>query len=304
MRQNIESKAVGALSDFSVTVLGGGWIGKPLAKALAEQGIGVVATSTSQSGCQKLEQEGINSCLVALPLAEGTKLPDQVLGSDCVVICIPPGIRYGQSDYPEKIAQLIQQFEPNIDQDTLPQIGKVKTIIMLSSTAVYNGLKGSVNEDAILDLSANKVAIIHQAEQQVLQSDLANKVVLRLAGLIGYNRHPGRFFANDRVIPNPDSVINFIHQDDVVGIILAVINDVKNQCGLVSGQHVINCVADFHPTRRQFYQDAQHAVGRGEPKFTEDKEPATKCVISNSLPKLGYNFIHSNLQDWLEHSND
>ena len=47
--------------------------------------------------------------------------------------------------------------------------------------------------------------------------------LIRFAGLLGYNRKPGNFFKNGKSIPNPEGVVNMIHQDDCVLIISKII---------------------------------------------------------------------------------
>ncbi|MCQ5003221.1 SDR family NAD(P)-dependent oxidoreductase, partial [Escherichia coli] len=42
--------------------------------------------------------------------------------------------------------------------------------------------------------------------------------ILRLAGVVGAGRHPGRFFAG-KTAPDGDHVVNLVHLDDVIGAI-------------------------------------------------------------------------------------
>ena len=38
--------------------------------------------------------------------------------------------------------------------------------------------------------------------------------IIRFAGLFGYNRKPGNFFKDGKIIPDPKGFVNMIHQDD------------------------------------------------------------------------------------------
>lgn len=282
-----------SLHDFNIAIIGAGWVGKPLAFALQEQGAKVVVTGSQNSSLQALTNEGLNAIKVSLPLVENGTLPDILLKQQCLVICIPPGLRYGKNDYQQKISNLIEFSQsPN---------SQVKHVIMLSSTAVYNGLIGEVNEESQLDMTANKVAAIVAAEQAVLGSHLPCKTVVRLGGLIGYNRHPGQFFKNGRSIANPNSVVNFIHRDDVIGLLKTII---KHNIS-AHGRFVFNGVADCHPTREFFYKKAIAGLSRAQPEFLEQTEEAQagvygKQVMSIMNQKLGYQFVYNNLLQWLE----
>ena len=47
--------------------------------------------------------------------------------------------------------------------------------------------------------------------------------IVRLGGLIGYSRNPGRFFNNKKLVSNPDSKVNLIHRDDCINIIEQIV---------------------------------------------------------------------------------
>ena len=121
--------------------------------------------------------------------------------------------------------------------------------------------------------------------------------MIRFAGLIGYQRHPGRFFLtktdNDdiycKTIKNPDAGVNMIHLDDCLGLIKAVI---KNN---VWGE-VFNACATSHPTRRAFYQAAMKHLGDFDPVFSGQTDSVGKIISNDKIKsQLHYEFIHDDL---------
>jgi hypothetical protein len=107
--------------------------------------------------------------------------------------------------------------------------------------------------------------------------------------LIGYGRHPGRFFRKGRLIQNPDSHVNLIHRDDCIEIISRIIK--KEVWG-----EVFNCCADTHPTKREFYTQAAKSIGLTAPDFEYSGTNSFK-IISNEKVKriLNYEFLHPDL---------
>lgn len=280
----------------SVAIIGAGWVGKSLAQTLQSSLVDVLATVHSDESMRELTNLGINVSQLTLAKEQEIIHHHPILQQQVLIVCIPPGIRYGKSDYPDKITQLIKAAE-------LPS-SKVKGVILLSSTAVYNGLSGYVNEASELNLHADKVAIINQAEQLILHSKLNHKIVLRLAGLIGYNRQPGRFFKPEGEIANPESVVNFIHRDDVLGIILNVLAKLGDLNGEQSLATMYNCVANIHPKRRDFYSEAIQQLHAQPASFAPQVEAQGKQVDSLYISTLNYHFIHNDLMSWLRTQNE
>ncbi|MEO9373094.1 hypothetical protein ABI428_35485, partial [Pseudomonas aeruginosa] len=65
--------------------------------------------------------------------------------------------------------------------------------------------------------------------------------ILRLAGLVGPGRHPGRFFAG-KTAPDGEHGVNLVHLEDVIGAITLLLQAPK-------GGHIYNICAPAHPAR-------------------------------------------------------
>ncbi|WP_274051328.1 SDR family NAD(P)-dependent oxidoreductase [Thalassomonas haliotis] len=270
----------------SVGIIGCGWLGRPLAGLLMKENTQVMATSTREEKAAELNQVGIDSRVLQLPQA-----PSQLSGHDIfscrkLVVCITPQLKKGRVDYPEKIAGLVAAAEKN----------GVEKIILLSTSSVYNGLEGEVFEEAGLDVNANKVAILAQAEQSVLNFN-GLSAVLRLSGLIGPARHPGRFLAGKKDLANPDAAVNLIHQADALGLINCLLKQKQVQ-------GIFNGVANTRMSRQQFYQQAALALSLPEPAFNDLDRGITGKVINGDKGRreLSYQYQYDDLVLWMKNN--
>lgn len=273
---------------LSVGIIGCGWLGKALAANLIAQGASVLATSSQQCNVEQLQKQGIRAQALRLP-ADTTQLNQHdVFTQQCLVIAITPQFRKGQTDYGVKVAQLV---------DAAKQRGITERIILLSSTAVYQGLEGIVDEDTKLDIVASKplekTQILYAAEQVVLNLQHQGSV-LRLAGLVGPERHPGKFLQAKKALKDSTAPVNLIHQQDAVGLILSLLTN-------TSPQGVFNGVSDTHVTKAAYYQTAAKSLGLPLPISSADNLLDSTRVVSGEKVKreLGYSFIYPDLLAWL-----
>ncbi|WP_206486508.1 NAD(P)H-binding protein [Thalassotalea sp. G2M2-11] len=267
----------------SVGIIGCGWLGKALVPALINEQYQVIATTQTLDKLADIEALGASAELLSLPLSGEQMVENyQVFHCDVLVICITPQIRHGQKDYPEKVAQLV----------SCAQQSQVSKIILISSTAVYDGYVGEVSEALPLKTELEKVAILAEAEQQVVNFS-GDSIVLRCAGLVGEDRQPGRFFRQGRVLTQPNAYVNLIHQTDVVQQLMLLIS--SNVTG------IFNAVADMKVTKQQFYTAAAKALNLAPPCFDEqNSEQASKRVVGDKLRQaLNYQYHYPDLVQWL-----
>jgi nucleoside-diphosphate-sugar epimerase len=93
------------------------------------------------------------------------------------------------------------------------------------------------------------------AAERLLQEHVASLTILRLAGLVGPGRHPGRFYGGrDRAVPQSDAPLNLVHREDVIRAIELVID--RDLWGMT-----LNVCAADHPKKGKFYQTAAEALG-------------------------------------------
>ncbi|MEW7277575.1 SDR family NAD(P)-dependent oxidoreductase [Aquimarina sp. 2201CG1-2-11] len=263
------------MSVKNISILGCGWLGLPLAIDFISKGINIKGSTTTADKISTLQEHDITPFLLTLGEESKEGYADFLLDSEVVVINFPP----------RRIPNIIKIYQEQI-QSILPYISATQKVIFISSTSVYQNTNDEVTE--AIDIHPEKesgkaVAAVEQLLQEHLEDRLT---IIRLSGLIGYDRLPGRFLANKKDVQNGDAPINVIHRDDCIGLIQAVIE--KKAWG-----EIINGSADQHPKRKEFYTQAAQNIGLTPPSFKKEEKIAYK-IISNRKSKelLGYTYVH------------
>jgi nucleoside-diphosphate-sugar epimerase len=277
-----------------ISILGCGWLGFPLAKALLKKGFSVNGSTTTSEKISVLENAGVRPFLINVTLSdleasgEGSldskSVPDIIetflQESSTLIIDIPPKLRGpNKESFVGKIELLIPFIEKSF----------VENVIFVSSTSVYGEQNEIVTEESPLnpDTESGKQLV---AAEQLLQSNANFKTtVLRFGGLIGEDRHPVKFLAGRENLDNPEAPINLIHQEDCIGIILKIIqNDSWNE--------TFNAVTPFHPSRSTYYGQKAADLNLVLPKFNHENTSVGKTISSDKIETiLNYTFTKPNL---------
>jgi nucleoside-diphosphate-sugar epimerase len=265
----------------SISIIGCGWLGLPLAKFLLQKGFFVKGSTTHSEKLNSLEIEGIVPYLVQLnPALSGNNL-DSFFASDLLIVNIPPGRKSLVDDYVQKIQNLHTAIKSSL----------IKKVIFISSTSVYPNNNHLVNEDSEKDNSAGAVRMC-SAEEVFRNDDTLQTTIIRMSGLFGPDRHPGRFFGDKKDIPNGLAPINLIHLEDCIGLIYEVIN--QN-----FWNKTINGVAPSHPQKQDFYELASMKYNGSKISFIPKKDDF-KIVESKIVGyELPYQFKYPNLMQSL-----
>jgi nucleoside-diphosphate-sugar epimerase len=251
--------------------LGCGWLGKPFAAALVEEGYIVSGSTTQEVKLSELTALGIRPFLITFnPYASGKDI-DTFFTADILVISIPPRTRSVQPEvYLTQLEQVLRKAKE----------GSVQHILYISSTAVYPDLNRIVTEEDVDHES-------YLAKAEAIIRSFTNTTVIRFGGLVGPSRHPGRFLAGKKDLSGKNTPVNIIHQHDCIGIMKSIIAQ------QVWGE-VFNASADEHPTREMFYTRASAALNLEPPQFVDDDSSPYKIVSSERLKqRLGYTFVYS-----------
>ncbi|PZX95504.1 SDR family NAD(P)-dependent oxidoreductase [Flavobacterium aquariorum] len=271
-----------------ISILGCGWLGLPLAKALLINGFSVKGSTTSEGKLSTLKSLSIDPFLIALNSKNITgAIEDFLNGSETLVIDIPPQLRGKNAEtstsnekvFVEKIKTLI----PYLEKST------IENVLFVSSTSVYGEINGKISEETVPKPDTESGKQLLEAES-LLQNNLNFKsTILRFGGLIGEDRNPIKFLAGKQNLENPETPINFIHQDDSVGIILKIIAS-------GSWNEIYNGVSPFHPERETYYTQKATELALPLPQFDHSKPSTGKLVLSDKVENvLGYSFIKTNL---------
>ncbi|PSR52951.1 NAD(P)-dependent oxidoreductase [Adhaeribacter arboris] len=259
-----------------VSILGCGWLGLPLAERLVSSGYQVKGSTTSPEKLELLRQKNIQPFLINLSANPDALYLADFLKADCLIISFPPRLRAGgEALYLPQIQLLTSALRQS----------SVKKVLFISSTSVYREVNGTVKEnDPAVIL---KESPLYQAENLMQNSSGYKTIILRFGGLVGGNRHPGRFLAGKTEVPQPEAPVNLIHLEDCLQLCAKLIQNPTPH------HEVYNAVTDKHPSRNEFYTAVAKNLGLTPPQFAATETPQFK-IISNEKLKvaLAYEFIY------------
>jgi len=265
------------MTNKTFSILGCGWLGMPLAKALVNNGYTVKGTTTTVTKCEEMLQHQIHPYVLTIDDDIEGNL-QSFLQSETLFINVP---FRKQKSFIETYKKLINAIETSI----------VKHVIFISSTAVYSDVNGEISEEDQPTNSAKKELIV--LEELFKNNANFKTTIVRFSGLIGGTRNPGNFFKEDRVVKNALAPINLIHLEDCIGIIQAILRQNK-------WNSTFNASATTHPSKAQYYKTATLQMGKNPATFIEELD--TFKIISNKkiIEDLNYQFQFPDLLEGLK----
>jgi uroporphyrin-III C-methyltransferase len=258
----------------NVSILGLGWLGLPLALELQKRGYTINGSKASLAKVKPLAKHGIHTSRIRINKNEIIGDWESFIHDTSVLIINFPPKRIPDitTIHPLQIAQIIKHTP------------KTMRVVFVSSTSVYQNTNSSVDESVHCSPEKESGKALLKAETLLKEYFGSNLTILRLAGLIGPKRHPGRFLANKRQLKNPNVPVNLIHQIDAIGLITAILD--QEYYG-----ELLNGCADIHPHRQDFYANAALALGLPKPIF-ENTEAEKFKIIDNSKSKIALNYAY------------
>jgi nucleoside-diphosphate-sugar epimerase len=247
-----------------LVVLGAGWLGHALCLSAMQASWQVQGTHRSNEHKYDFERQF---------LLKDEQLTHQIDLQDAYWVCaIPPRSRHSESNYPETLKAAL----------TLSKELNAKGFLLCSSTGVYDQEPGVYTESNDISCTNERQIKLYEAEEHVLAQ---NGKVLRLAGLLGPNREPGRFVAGKELNTSSQQVVNMVHQLDVIDAIFAVIAHWQ------VGQNIYNVVNPSHPTKADYYALKCAQFGGELPRFTSNDKTERK-IIGSAIEALGFSYQH------------
>ena len=208
------------MNSNTISVLGCGWLGLPLADLLVTSGKRVKGSTTSEDRFLKIEKIGAIPFLLCFPNPDSEHQLKTFFTCDVLIITIPFLRTY---ENPWEYHQLILKVLGFAKRYS------VSKIIFTSSTSIYSIDSGYVNESSTISLETDRQKVLSAVEMDILS---LKGVVLRLGGLYGFDRPINKTIRCDKPV-------NIIHQVDAVGILMAIINSDFND-------EIFNVVSDEH----------------------------------------------------------
>ncbi|WP_190366832.1 NADP-binding protein [Pseudoalteromonas sp. S16_S37] len=246
-----------------LVVLGAGWLGKPLCLIAKEKGWQVEGTRT-QPTSEKYERV---FCL------KDDKLQSNVSLEGAWWVCaIPPRARQKESNYLQLLDEAL----------LLSKKLNRKGFLLCSSTGVYPNENGNFNEqfDVLHMNVSSRQSVLVSAEQKV---QAGGGKILRLAGLVGPNREPGRFVAGKQLSSSSQGLVNMVHQQDVLNAIFCVLDNWPQ------ADDIYNVCHPAHPTRLSYYQQKCDQWGSETPTFASD-EQSERVIDGRLICQLGFSY--------------
>lgn len=261
-----------------VAIVGLGWLGMPLGIALSARGWQVTGSKTTQDGIDAARMCGIESYLLNLEpelVCDSDDL-EALLRADALIVTLPAR-RSGEGD--TFYLQAVQQIVDSALAHAIPHV------IFTSSTSVYGDGSGVMKETSPLNPVTESGCSLITLEAWLHDLPGISVDILRLAGLVGPGRHPGRFFAG-KVAPNGNHGVNLVHLDDVVEAIILLLQTPSH------GSNVYNLCAPGHPARATFYPQMARALGLALPVFHDDAGTSKGKIVDGSLisKTLGFEY--------------
>jgi len=268
----------------NVLLCGCGWLNSQLVDPLQTSNTQVLATTRNNEKLAQLTAKGVQSALFDL----GQPFPFESLvvkNETTIILSIPPGRRNPDTTVFESgMRMLLAQFAAR----------RPAHLIFISTTAVY----GEKSNDTINERSelAPQTASAHAhvaLEHAIAQSFSGSYTVLRLAGLVGPNRHPVTTLAGKQ-LSAPNRVVNLIHSEDVVSALLRLIQKGPQNKAL-------HLAALAHPQRRAYYTECAKRLRLTPPTFissdNEEVDQGKKIDANVTLESLGITLAYPSPYD-------
>lgn len=252
-----------------ISILGSGWLGLPLALALKKEAYKLKIATASKERFEALQEKWTSVFQIKIDADFTTGNIQQFLEADILIINIPPD---RSKPNQEQFASLIPFLEKS----------PIQQVLFVSSTSVYKKQNTWVKEDKELE---DKTHLLYHSEQFFLKNKHFQTTVIRMAGLIGGTRQPGRFFAKSGRISNSKAPVNLIYQEDCIRVIQQLIQ--QNVWG-----EIFNACANEHPLKEDFYTKAAIEMGLEAPISDGLLEKNSYSIVDNQKIKtrLGLDF--------------
>ena len=266
----------------TVLRLGCGWLGMALARSLVAAGHRVLGTTTTPENIKNMATVGIEPYLLRLGSDFDTpadELLHQLLRTANVLVLNVPPRSAAAGAYPS----LLRPVHRAVAAAGIPHV------LFVSSTGVYPDESRVMHEaDAVSSRDASS-DVLRAEGHFVPRYGQWKCTVVRLGGLIGPDRAPGRFLAGRRDLVQGNAPVNLVHLTDVVGVLSAIIKH-------GTWGYTFNVCAAQHPRRRDFYPAAAQYLNLESPTFKEESGTSGKTIDSSLVRSIvPYAFQHDDV---------
>jgi len=249
-----------------IGILGCGWLGKALAKALIQNGNSVRGTVRRENQMEDLKSLGIEAFFINLtPKKLYGEVAEFLKDLEVLVISLPPGTRKNPDyDFEESIRLFLAFVE----------VYQVPKIIFTSSTSVFKdsiGIPTYTEKSSPNSTSQSAQHLI--AAEKLIQDFIAQTTIVRPGGLIGDDRHPVKYLVGKKDLKNPDAPVNLVDQNALVELMVSLIY-------MDNMPKVVHAVTVNHESRKIYYQQEAKKRDLELPQFVEESISSGKKIVS------------------------
>lgn len=258
------------MNNKKVLILGCGWAGKITAELFLKNNVNVWGSTTQVHKQDELKTKGICPILLDFSQDEISEKDLTILQEqhfDFIIVSVP--VRRN-----EDATACLQKFK-NVNHFLLNF--KNIPMVYLSSIGVYEPINGTITETSPVKTDGNIFMI-----EEFLRTQINKLVILRLGGLFGYGRIPGRYFSN-KVCTVGQEKANYVHGIDVANALLAIWKQGNSQ-----GSY--NLVAPHHPLKKDIYEQMAKKYDFLPVLYGEDTSIQKEVSSAKIIQELNFTF--------------
>ncbi len=249
----------------TISILGCGWLGTPLAEFLIHKGHVVNGSTRDKKKYDLLKQKGVKPFLI--DLEHLPKTISKFITADVLII-----------------ATTCKNLEAQKLLIAKLKVAAVTQIIFISSTSVY-----PLSNQIVTEVDKTNTSILSYIEKEYIANTPAT--IIRFSGLIGPKRNPSNFFKNGKIVKQPEGYVNLIHLKDCINLIDLIIENKVNNT-------IFNACADTHPKRIDFYTKLAKRSKTPVPTFNKLETLQYKIVSNHKITQFfNYTFLYPDVLD-------
>ena len=265
-----------------ISILGCGWLGKPLSERLISNGYNVKGSVTDKKKFSKLESLGIKPYYINLNPSINEDYDLEFFDSSILMICLPSK---ETDDFHKTLTSQIETIINIIHRSPIQQV------FFFSSKEVYARNNTTVNESQGLFPISNAGKALLNAELLLQQQVDFSTTVFRLADVFDDNKllslWPESKKKKAKPIISEMAHLDFIHLEDCINIILLLLEERRKK------NEVFNICTSQKVKRVDLLKKIAWKKGLDTPKIKSTKAKSFVLMNNSKIKKfLQYKFIY------------
>lgn len=259
----------------SVSIVGLGWLGLPLARYLKNLGWDVKGSKRTHDGAEQMRLLRLEAYYLELT-PEINADPDDLtalLSVDALIINIPP------SQYFFDVEHYVQGVKNLVNEALLHNVNH---LIFIGSTSVFADISGEFDENSPPQSTSEVGKALLEIENWLFGLQDIDVDIIRFAGLVGEDRHPVHSLAGKQELKQGNTPVNLVHLEDCARAIQLLLET-------PSHQRLYHLSAPEHPSRVEYYTQTAAKLGLNPPHFLCAESDPKRIILGNKIcNELGF----------------